>query len=478
MKPLNCAFRFIFPVAAATILAGCNSGGNSASATPPTSAWVWQGGSNNANTVGVYGTQGLGAASNIPGARYISTSWVDAQGNFWLFGGNGNDANLADGQGYLNDLWEYNPANKEWTWVSGSTNLNNSGVYGTQGIAAAANIPGARYGAVSWNDNSGNLWLFGGVYTTSGTNPVTNMFNDLWKYNIASGQWTWVSGANTPNSNGIYGSKDSASPGNVPGARLGAVSWTDKQGHLWLFGGTGFDSINVLPGDLNDLWEYNPTTNLWTWRSGEPTQNSYGIYGIQGNSDPFSQPGARFDAISWTDNSGSLWLFGGDGYDASNQNGDLNDLWRYNPLDNQWTWMSGSNQINTAGVYGLQGVSSPNSIPGARKHRTPLSWTDNNGYLWMFGGDGYGATTSGFLNDLWKYNPKSNQWTWISGSTESNAPGIYGTVGVSGPNNTPGARKDAIGWIDNSGNLWLFSGDGNTAESSGYLNDLWKYTTN
>ena len=36
------------------------------------------------------------------------------------------------------------------------------GVYGTQGIAAASNVPGGRENAVSWTDSKGNLWLFGG----------------------------------------------------------------------------------------------------------------------------------------------------------------------------------------------------------------------------------------------------------------------------------------------------------------------------
>jgi hypothetical protein len=42
-------------------------------------------------------------------------------------------------------------------------------------------------------------------------------------------------------------------------------------------------------------------------------------------------PGARYVAISWTDGSGNLWLFGGQGYDSSGSDGYLNDLWEYVP---------------------------------------------------------------------------------------------------------------------------------------------------
>lgn len=36
----------------------------------------------------------------------------------------------------------------------------------------------------------------------------------------------------------------------------------------------------------------------------------------------------------------------------------------------------------------------------------------------------------GYLNDLWKYNPDTYQWTWMSGSDIINQPGTYRTTGV------------------------------------------------
>ena len=54
--------------------------------------------------------------------------------------------------------------------------------------------------------------------------------------------FTWVSGANTTNSAGVYGTQGTASPSNVPGGRQFPSSWTDNSGNLWLFGGNGLDS--------------------------------------------------------------------------------------------------------------------------------------------------------------------------------------------------------------------------------------------
>jgi N-acetylneuraminic acid mutarotase len=95
----------------------------------------------------------------------------------------------------------------------------------------------------------------------------------------------------------------------------------------------------------------------------------------------------------------------------------------------------------------------------------------------MFGADGNGATKSGLLNDWWKYNASTNQWTWVSGSNEPGATSVYGSLGVFASSNQPGSRKDVIGWSDATGNLWMFGGYGpDVSGNSGYLNDLWKFT--
>jgi hypothetical protein len=53
----------------------------------------------------VYGTLGVAAAANAPGARIGSVSWIDSAGKGWLFGGSGYDSGGAVGT--LNDLWVY-----------------------------------------------------------------------------------------------------------------------------------------------------------------------------------------------------------------------------------------------------------------------------------------------------------------------------------------------------------------------------------
>jgi N-acetylneuraminic acid mutarotase len=342
----------------------------------------------------------------VPGSRIYAVSWTDNSGNFWFFGGSG-----ADSSGYnglLNDLWEFNPTAKTWTWVSGSipsntevgqtgTYVGQTGVYGTLGVTAATSVPGGRYGSVSWTDSSGNLWLFGGTgYDSTGTEGY---LNDLWEFSTTAKTWTWMSGSSTVNATGVYGTLGTAATANVPGGRYGSVSWTDGSGNLWLFGGVGYNATI-----LNDLWEFNPTAKTWTWVSGNSTANATGVYGTMGTPSTANVPGARYSAVSWIDNSGNLWLFGGESLSDGTYN-QLNDLWKFNPTAKTWTWMSGSDTTAATGVYGTLGDPASTNVPGARW--VAVSWVDSSGNFWLFGGNyttDAGAVQVDF-NDLWRYEP-------------------------------------------------------------------------
>ncbi len=159
-----------------------------------------------------------------------------------------------------------------------------------------------------------------------------------------TGEWGWMGGSNSlgVGQKGVYGMLGTPAPGNFPGARYGASSWTDSGGHLWLFGGQGYDASGSL-FYLNDLWEFDPSTNEWAWMGGRNTGDESGVYGTLGTPAPGNIPGARFGASSWTDDSGNIWLFGGLGRDVNRYGFVLNDLWEFNPSTNEWGWMGGSN---------------------------------------------------------------------------------------------------------------------------------------
>lgn len=425
----------------------------------------------------------------------------------------------------------------DWTWIDGE---KIAGVPGTPQYGQfptsvptsipnpLTNTPGARYGATGWTDKFGNLFLFGGTGFELTGNPSPDTLNapmqDLWvcvtlddgcEWQLVGGyDTTPVGGGTTPPTRGsliITAAQQGGQSAVVaPASRLGAASWTDTAGNLWLFGGStgGTTGGNFL----NDLWEYD-TTNFggsdYTTVEGTWIQKTTagidqaGVY--TGGS---LNPGSRTNAVTWTDASGNFWLFGGDGYDSLGHIGYLNDLWKFNGT--VWTFVSAGNTnlANQLGIYGTQGVATATNMPGGRQEAA--GWADANGNLWLFGGEGEDSagTQDGILNDLWMYSITNNQWTWVGGAKLANQAAVYpaqpvvgsvatttaaGTCGLSvgdaplscSPISLtgafPGSRWAPSSWVDASGNLWLFGGwglDSIGTDGNGALNDLWVYTPN
>jgi hypothetical protein len=375
------------------------------------------------NFPGLYGTL-HSATGGAPGARWGSSTWTDAAGNLWMFGGQGIDDGTANFS-LLNDIWEWIPdppgvnlpatpngqagnATGQWIWQAGSTIGDQPGVYGTKGTASATNIPGARWAAATFTDNAGNVWLFGGQGVDS--TGTTGILGDLWKYNIATQQWTWVSGSNLANPNGVYGTLGTAAAANVPGARQAAVLWVDSTGTVWLFGGFGFDSVGTASPQgaiLNDLWKF--SGGQWTWVSGDNLADQNGVYGTQTTAAAANVPGSRWGAVGWTDVSNNLWFYGGWGYGSvvTHPTGFLDDVWEYQNSTQQWIWWKGSTDVNQNGQYLTKGIPYVKNVAGARRGAS-LWQPDSLHYVWIFGGEGYDASNGsapGYLDDLWTYLP-------------------------------------------------------------------------
>ena len=404
--------------------------------------WTWMNGSNVSGAPAVYGTQGVFAPGNTPPGTYENCEWTDLSGNFWLL-------SSAD-----NHLWEFKSSINQWAWIAPSANVM-YGIYGTQNIPSPANFPGKRgTGSVGWTDTSGNLWLFGGggyAASTMGT------LSDLWMYNITTNEWTWMAGSNTANDPGTYGTILIPAPTNNPPSRTEFGSrWIDNNNGLWLFGGEKYGG-----GYLSDLWKFNISTNEWTWMKGPNTINQPAVYGTKGVSNPANVPGARWSYSHWKDSNGNFWLFGG-AFNFFSRN----DMWRFNPTTNDWTWMSGTNITEDSGTSGTQCVPDTANIPTARWENRAC-WTRPCDNFELFGGSGQ---THRF-NDLWNYNVSTNQWTWMSGTVLANNLGNYGTITVSSPTNVPPWHFGNSTWLDNSGNLWMFGG----YCGGGYINDMWRF---
>src|SRR4028118_1649206 len=116
-----------------------------------------------------------------------------------------------------------------------------------------------------------------------------------------------------------------------------------------MFGGYGLDSIGKS-GYFNDLWKYNISIKQWAWVKGDSLPNGKGSYGTQGQTSIANNPGAGGSGISWTDNLGNLWFFRG-------------QVWKYNPTNNEWTWVKGDSIPITSGNYGSLGIAAESNTP-------------------------------------------------------------------------------------------------------------------
>jgi tRNA A-37 threonylcarbamoyl transferase component Bud32 len=208
--------------------------------------WTWIHGVQQTDARGIYGETGVGTPQTRPGAR-ISASFAydEIRRIFYFYGGAG--ASEIDDRGYPTDLWQYEPDRNIWTFLGG----NRDGVqrlnYGTRGVTQNGTFPRSRYGGSMVVDSFGQK-----VYLFSGKRDFfqNSWMNDLWVLDTKSFLWTWISGLNSYNPTGRYGTMGVASPLNNPPPR----SWSmfvflNETREILLYGGYRLEY-------LADLWLY------------------------------------------------------------------------------------------------------------------------------------------------------------------------------------------------------------------------------
>lgn len=214
----------------------------------------------------------------------------------------------------------------------------------------------------------------------------------------------------------------------------------------------------------------------WTWMSGPelfwPTSGT-AVFGTQGVPSPTTFPGTGLNAAYWTDLEGKFWLFGGDGGASSADN----NLWKYDPDINQWTWVKGAGSFDDLttfqqAVFGIQGVPDDANTPLGNENGWlyHVAWTGQDGNLWLLESNVQTGNCA-----TWKYTIATNQWTWMHGNT----PVHYGTQGLASPQNNPGFFSDTgRGWVDDEGDLWFFDGmNGGVMWEYSMADNQWTWVT-
>lgn len=221
-------------------------------------------------------------------------------------------------------MWKFDRTSLQWAWISGSEASNATGFYGAKGVAATANVPGARYSSLSWFDSyRRQYFVFGGEGNTNGSFGV--LMSDLWKFSTSTSQWTWVSGTTLGNQRQFVSTPRNFGPPDIPGARRSGTVWFDpQQDYVWLGFGYGYDGASPI-GDLNDIWKFNlATSEFAAFAIGAgPRAPNHRTKGVE---DALADPGTRSYVAGWIDiANGYLYTFGG--YSGANY---YNDVFRWN----------------------------------------------------------------------------------------------------------------------------------------------------
>lgn len=225
------------------------------------------------------------------------------------------------------------------------------------------------------------------AYVGTGVDTAEQVRKDFWKYDPIFDSWTQIS--------------------DFPGsARRNAVAFTaNDMGYV----GTGIDNSEATLGTiLTDFWEYNPTTNTWSYETDYPSTPVYFATGFSVENKGYVVCGKRgpnnycaslfqYDPLTGIWSQGpdfpggvryqlSSFVIENSAYVGLGTDQDMyrNDIWQYKPSQNQWTEKA--------------------SLPASERSGSHTFTLGYFGYVCM-------GTNGGYLDDLWEYNPYDNSWS-------------------------------------------------------------------
>ncbi len=223
---------------------------------------------------------------------------------------------------------------------------------------------------------------------------------------------------------GVSGIRKSDFPG---GERRGAVSFTIG---TKVYLGLGLSSTGEIEDGVNDFWEWDKATDLWTKKADYPGHSSYGAVGFSIGEKGYIGTGSGDEGIY------------------------TNEFWEYDPVNDSWSEKASfpgfgrshavGFSIGTKGYIGTGYITYYDEIEYFNDFwewdQTTNIWTrkavfggsgrsfavgfsiDSKGYI------GTGDVNGTYLKDFWEWDPVTNQWTRKADMT---GPGRSSAVGFS-----------------------------------------------
>jgi hypothetical protein len=246
-----------------------------------------------------------------------------------------------------------------------------------------SNSPDGRYlQAAAFDEARKVVVMFGGIITEPSDGHFV-ISQETWEWSPTTGKWM---------NRSLSGTK--------PAARSGAaLVYDSNRAKFVLFGGRGYTGTDVRTRsgfNLDDTWEWDPVTGVWTDIS------------------PATHPSARSQhAMVFEKSTGKILLFGGGRshpatFDGTGVSASLGDTWEFDPTAKTWTRLT------------------PALAPSVRNDST-LVWDSARNKAVLFGGIQIEADTGpGVLKqDTWEWDPAARTWTERIG-TERKPSARYG----------------------------------------------------
>jgi hypothetical protein len=256
-------------------------------------------------------------SENKPHGRYRARAWFDDNNNLWLYGGAIEPNPLSTETFSYNDLWMYNTTTNVWTFVSGNKNTYyckncpNGAYPATAGTGGTQYFPRARSDYGYWEDNLGNIWIYGGYVESHGLDD----YGDLWKFNPTTSVWTLISGSDAFNL---------PKTATYPGSRNAPYCWVGTDNKLYMSGGS-----KQFLYFLRDTWRINPANGNWEVVKEDNLFNEVPISAGLQIENSTNTPGSSVNVLNHLTTGSHTYLFSGYGMGSNNLTGLTGAMWRY-----------------------------------------------------------------------------------------------------------------------------------------------------
>lgn len=229
----------------------------------------------------------------------------------------------------------------------------------------------------------------------------TTRYNDLWAFNATTQSW----------------SQKAYMPSAAPKRNSAAAFAIGTMGYIV---GGACDAGTGYNGKLNDTWEYDASSNIWTATAKASLPDPNATAGS----------GARYGAVGFA--------IGGKGYVGTGYTGShTKDMYEYDNVANTWTQKT--------------------SMPSTDKRQgASVMVYDNKAYI--VSGTNNGVT----VNEMWVYTPATDTWTQksnITNTTTDTYDDLYTSIN----------RSNAVAFVIGS------KGYLTTGINGAYVNNTWEY---